>query len=49
MEAEESSALALFTAQGERPFYYYCDDKVGPVLLVLTANITKHLLTMQAG
>jgi len=28
MEAEESAALAACIAQGERPFYYYCDDKI---------------------
>ena len=30
MEAEENAALAACTAKGERPFYYYCDEKMKP-------------------
>lgn len=32
MEAEENVALATCTAQGERPFYYYCGDKAKPAV-----------------
>jgi len=32
MEAEESAALAARIAKGERPFYYYCDDKTKPII-----------------
>jgi hypothetical protein len=27
MEAEKSAVLAALIAKGERPFYYYCDEK----------------------
>lgn len=27
---EENIALVVFTMQGERPFYHYCNDQDGP-------------------
>ena len=28
MEVEDNAALAACITKGERPFYYYCDEKI---------------------
>lgn len=43
MEAEESAVLAAQNAKGERPSYYYCNAKTGPVIL---KKYAKYLLTV---
>ena len=42
MEMEENTALAVCTMQGERPFYYYWNEKMRP-------KIFKYSSTMQAS